>query len=283
MVERDQNGPSPKVRPEHGAPPVVELILVGDDLLRGDVTEGNTRFLAARIAERGGVIRRSSTVADDEASIVAALTEALARNPHLVILTGGLGPAADDRTLTAVAGVLRRPLTMSPQARSLVEQAYQRLVESKTIKKAGLNLVREKMCKIPLGSIALENSVGVAPGVVYRLPGGSAVVCLPGKPEEARAVFEEALPLLKDLAPRLAVARREIEAPSADESSVRPLIDRLAEEFPRVRITSRPVGSARKGAKVLVTIEASAPSSEAAEAAVGATVRRLLGLASGGC
>jgi molybdenum cofactor synthesis domain-containing protein len=263
-------------------PLVAELILVGDDLLRGDVTEGNTRFLAVQIAERGGVIRRSVTVADDEARIGSALTEALERNPHLVILTGGLGPATDDRTLAAVADALRRPLTMSLQARSLVEQAYQRLVESKTIKQAGLNLAREKMCMIPLGSNALENPVGVAPGVVCRLPGGSAVLCLPGKPEEARAVFEATLPLLKDLAPKLAVARREIEAPSADESSVRPLLDRLVEEFPRVRITSRPVGSARKGARVLVTVEASAPSSEAAEALVGETVRRLLGLASGG-
>lgn len=281
MVERKQSRPAPKVRPEHGAPLLAELILVGEDLLRGYVAEGNTRFLATRLAERGGVIRRSATVADDEATIAAAVEEALERNPHLVITTGGLGPATDDRTLAAVATVLERPLTMNSHARTLVERAYQRLFESKTINRAGLNQSREKMCLTPLGCIPLANSIGVAPGVVCRLPGGSAVVCLPGKPEEARAVFDEALPLLKDLAPTLSVARREVEAPSADESSLRPLIDRLSEEFPRVRITSRPVGTARKGAKVLVTVEAAASSTESAESLVGEAVRRLLGLASG--
>jgi nicotinamide-nucleotide amidase len=272
---------APRVRPDRGAPLHVELILVGRDLLRGQVGDRNARVVADAATDRGGLVHRVTVVDDDEPTIAATLREALDRNPHLVVTTGGLGPASDDRTLSAVATVLRRPLSMSGQARRLVEEAYQRLHSSRVIDRAGLDRYREKLCKIPVGGTPVANPIGLAPGVVCRLPGGSAVLCLPGRPEETKAVLESALTDLKDLAHPLHVAQREVESPTADEASLRPLLDQLAEEHPEVRISTRPVGSGRKGSKVLVVLEASSPTEQQAAEAIETTVSRLLAIAIG--
>jgi len=271
---------APKVRPERGTTLHAELLLVGRDLLRGRVAETNARPLAARIAEIGGLIHRVTVVDDTTRAIGRALREALERNPHLVVTTGGLGPAADDVTLEAVAEVLGRPLTPNAKAREHVEAAYSRLARAKVVRNAAITLARDKLCRAPVGSVVLANPRGVAPGVIHRLPGGTAIVCLPGTPAQARAVFEAALDELHDLPHRRRLAQREVEAPTADESEVRPIVDRIAEEYPGVWISSRP-SSGTKGSPVLVLLETVAATEGDANAALDVVQRRLLQLASG--
>jgi molybdopterin-biosynthesis enzyme MoeA-like protein len=183
-------------------------------------------------------------------------------------------------TLEAVATALRRPLTPTPVARSMIEAAYQKLYEARRISSAGMNLAREKLCRLPVGCDVVPNERGISPGVICRLPGGTAVLCLPGTPHEARAVLESALESLKGAARRGHVARREVESPTGDESALRPMIDMLAGEFPYVWISSRPVGMGGN-AKVLVTLEATGHDLDEAEKAVEGAVKRLLALAAG--
>jgi molybdopterin-biosynthesis enzyme MoeA-like protein len=78
------------------------------------------------------------------------------------------------------------------------------------------------------------------------------------------------------------VARREVETPTSDESSLRPLIDRLAREHPRVWIKSLAPGFGAADARIRLTLEASAPDRSQAEALVEEAVRRLLSLAAAG-
>jgi molybdopterin-biosynthesis enzyme MoeA-like protein len=107
------------------------------------------------------------------------------------------------------------------------------------------------------------------------------VLALPGKPDEVRAVLEEALPELGFLAALRAVARREVESPTADESSLRPLLDKLHGEFPSVWIDTHPSGSRRRGSRIAITLEASGATAEEAEEAVDSALKRLLALAAG--
>ena len=111
-------------------------------------------------------------------------------------------------------------------------------------------------------------------------PGGAIILCLPGMPEEMQAVLEAALPLLKiDFEGE--VALREIEAPTADESELTPLLDRLAREFPAVWINSRPSGSRKTGGRIVIRVEATGATREKADSSVDACVKRLLALAAG--
>ena len=122
----------------------------------------------------------------------------------------------------------------------------------------------------------------VAAGGGVVAPGGGVVLCLPGVPDEARGVFLAAMDGLRDIAPRGAVARREVETPTADESSLRAILDRLAEEHPQVWIKSHARGFGRSDDRILLTIEAGAPTTAEATKAVESALRRLLALAGGG-
>jgi len=274
--------PAPKVRPTRSGPLHVELISIGRELLRGQVPDKNARAIAEFITRRGGLVHRMTIVDDNIRPITEALREALGRNPHLVITSGGLGPAIDDLTLPGVAAALGQPLTMHHEARSLVEEAYQRLLKAKQVSTAALNQAREKMCRIPVGGMPVRNELGIAPGVICDLPGGAAVICLPGLPDEMLLVLQSALQQLQDLTTKVYTAKREIESPSPDESSLSALIARLANEFPGLWISSRTLRTGKRGLSVLVTMEAMAPSLEEANAVVSGAQRRLLTLAGEG-
>lgn len=279
-ASRRQTISGPKVRPDRTGPLHVEVIAVGRELLRGRLADGNAKAIAEKLSRCGGLVHRITIVDDNERAIRSAVLEALGRSPHLIITTGGLGPAPDDRTLGAVADALGLPLTLSPPAQSMVEAAYQRLHKSRIARSAGLNLSREKMCRIPIGSTPVPNERGIAPGVVCRLTGGAAVLCLPGHPTEMRTVLDDALELIGERPPKMEIAYREIESPTADESSLRPLLERLAGEYRGLWISSRPVGPGRQGHKVIVTLEATAATEADANGMVENAVKRLLALAS---
>jgi len=272
--------PAPRVLPDRAGPLHVELIAVGRDLLHGRVADDNSRHLADYFSRRGTRVHRATVVDDDTKAIVQLLRETLARNPHLVVMTGGLGAATDDVTLEAVAAALEQPLSVSPRAKSMVEAGYQRMHRARQTTSAAMTRTREKLYRIPVGSEPIDNPKGPAPGVVIKLPAGAAVICLPGMPREMKAVLEVAVAEVDEHWHKRYVAHRDVEAPSADESAVVPLLARIADEFPEVWISSRPTVG-KTGHKVYLSIEVAGDSEEAAEATADKAVKRLLALVSG--
>lgn len=274
--------PAPRVKGGRSGPVHAEIVTVGRELLRGRVTDRNGSYLAGEISRRGAVVHRITTVDDRDRAITSAITGALERGATLVVTTGGLGPTSDDRTLGAAADALGVPLAIHPEAKKMVEDALDRLRNRGQVVRAGLTRSREKMCAFPVGAVPVANPVGIVPGSLARLPGGATVLCLPGIPEEARAVWEAALPSLKELRGEWAIVRREVEAPTADESVLQPWLDRLHSEFPGVWIQSHSPGFGKKGRGATLKFEASAPTEHEAELAVDGAVRRLLALAGAG-
>jgi molybdenum cofactor synthesis domain-containing protein len=279
---RPSSTPAPKVVHERRGALHVEIVTVGREILRGRIEDAHGSWLASELCRRGALVHRITTVDDSERSVAAAVSEALGRGAHLVVTTGGLGPTLDDRTLTGVSQALRLPLALHPEARRMVERAYARLTQSKEVASAGLTAAREKMCSLPIGCEAVENAAGVAPGMLVRLTGGGAVLCLPGVGEEMKAVFGAALGRLKGLLPSGVGAQREIESPTKDESALRPWLDRVAGEYPNVWIKTHPAGFGRRKTNVIVSIESFAATRKEADALVDGALRRLLALAGGG-
>ncbi len=278
---RPSGEPAPRVMPTREGRVQIEILSIGNDLLRGEVPDANAPAIAARLVRHGAEVRRITVIDDDRKKIASAVREALERSPGMVVLSGGLGPATDDRTLEGVADTLGQPLTMNHQARTMVEKAYRRYESTKQVSSAGLDVDREKPCLIPVGSVPIENAEGIAPGVLCRLSGGTLVLCLPGRPEEMRSVLTAALPQLAELLPRTHIARRRIEAPTPDESRLRSIVNKLSAEYPTMWITSRPPSSRKKGSKATIVLEAAAATRADAESAVGAAQQRLFALATG--
>lgn len=274
--------PAPRVHPDPEGPSLAEIISIGTELCRGRTTDANAPFLAESLTRRGARIVRVTTVPDDEGSITSAIRAALEAGCRLVVTTGGLGPTSDDKTLRATADALGVPLAIHPEAKAMVEAAFHRLKERRIVARDGLNRSREKLCAIPIGSVPLANDSGVVPGARTDLPGGATVVNLPGLPEEMQSTWAGALPGLNMLREPPATATREAEAPTLDQSLLRPWLDKVQKEFPGVWIQTDTPGFRHKSRGIRVTFQADAGTKHEAELAVEGALRRLLALAGTG-
>lgn len=274
-------GPVPKVLLDLSAPVRVEVIVVGREIVRGEVGDEIGPFVASQLSQRGAIVGRITCVDDSIEAISDAVARALDGGARLVVTTGGLGPMADDVTLAAVGRALRLPLVLHPPTKDRVEAALRRLYGRGLVRSTSLTSAREKLCEILVGAESIPNDLGLSSGVLVKLPGGASVLCLPGLPAEARSVFLAAATLHRDLLPKGFVAVRDVETPTADESSLWPILERVAEEHPDVVVRSRAAGFERDDARVRVTLEATAPTREEAESVVEGALRRLLALAGG--
>jgi len=89
------------------------LITIGDEILFGDIPNGNAHHIALELRAKGFRLDRMVTVGDDEDEIVKELSRCH-RESAFLIVTGGLGPTDDDRTNDAVARAFNRKLVLDP-------------------------------------------------------------------------------------------------------------------------------------------------------------------------
>jgi nicotinamide-nucleotide amidase len=83
------------------------LLTIGDEILFGDIPNGNARYIALQLRSRGFRLGKMLTVGDCEEEIMDALSRCL-ENSRFLIVTGGLGPTEDDRTSQAVARAFQK-------------------------------------------------------------------------------------------------------------------------------------------------------------------------------
>ncbi|WP_106398165.1 CinA family nicotinamide mononucleotide deamidase-related protein [Actinocorallia populi] len=166
-----------------------ELLTVGDEILIGDIVNGNAAWLGRELTAAGVEVGRSTVVGDTLEAITGALTAALAA-ADVVIVTGGLGPTSDDRTRDALAALAQVPLVRDETLAGLIRDRVER---------SGLRLrpMSLRMADVPEGATMLPNPAGTAPGLRMELPGGT-VYALPGVPSEMQAIM--AVSVLPELA-----------------------------------------------------------------------------------
>lgn len=216
-----------------------EILAIGNELLIGDVLDTNTHWLCRRITSMGGDMARCTTIPDVQDVIAGALHDALKRRSDVIFTTGGLGPTADDMTLSAIALALGRPMAESVLAREMVQATYTRLASAGFVENDALTVERHKMAVLPTGAEAVTNPVGAAPGVVLR-EASSTIICLPGVPAELKGIFEESLQsLLRNLYGQSYYAERALVVACGDESLLAPLVNAVAERHARVYVKSR--------------------------------------------
>lgn len=162
----------------------VELVTVGDELLIGDIVNGNAAWLGQALTRIGVQVSRSVVVADTLDEITGAITTALA-SAEAVILTGGLGPTYDDRTRDALAALAGVPLVRHAGIEAGLRDRAERFG-------VPLRPMALRMADIPEGAAILPNPAGSAPGI--RLPyGGGVIYALPGVPYEMQAIMTESV------------------------------------------------------------------------------------------
>lgn len=199
-----------------------ELIMVGTELLLGEIVDTNATFLARNLADMGIDVFYKSTVGDNLGRIQGILGLALDRS-DVVILSGGLGPTDDDLTREAVSHALGRPLMEDQDALREIEAWFE--------KRYGYQVPmpehNRKQALFPMGSQIVPNPVGTAPGFWVEKD-GKIVIALPGVSQELQAMFTATVAgVLLTQAPGQALVTRNLHFVGIGESSLEALLDDL--------------------------------------------------------
>ncbi|HYX22965.1 MAG TPA: molybdopterin-binding protein, partial [Thermoanaerobaculia bacterium] len=102
------------------------ILAVGSELLGTDRLDTNSLRLTGLLARHGAELRRKAVIGDSEEEIAAEIRILLSR-VDLVLVTGGLGPTADDVTREAVADALGRGLHQDEEVLASLERRFQSL------------------------------------------------------------------------------------------------------------------------------------------------------------
>ena len=157
------------------------VIAVGSELLTPNRIDTNSLLVTRRLDELGIRLRYKTVVGDCRDDLAQALQLAIPR-ADLIVLSGGLGPTADDVTRETVAAVFGAPLDEDPDVVAAIRARFAA---------RGLPMpdINRRQALIPRGASALVNTQGTAPGLWIEHD-GVACVALPGPPRELRSMLE---------------------------------------------------------------------------------------------
>ncbi|MBS7644028.1 competence/damage-inducible protein A [Candidatus Bathyarchaeota archaeon] len=176
----------------------IEIIAVGEEILKGRIVDTNSPWIVAQATSAGANITRITCVGDNLSDIEAVIRDAIQRGVDLVVTVGGLGPTPDDRTLEGIAKATGRQFRLDERILRILERKYNEFAQQRGIKLTPEMLEgQRKMAFTAEGSEPIENPLGTAPGIKLQV-NKTMIISLPGVPAEMKAIFERSLlPLIR--------------------------------------------------------------------------------------
>lgn len=174
------------------------IITIGDELLIGQTIDTNSAFIAQEFNKIGIWVRRRVAVGDVKEDIRQALDEER-KQSQIIVITGGLGPTADDITKPLLCEYFGGQLVVNEEVKAHVQYLFE-----KVYRRPGAMLERNlKQAEVPDVCTVLHNARGTAPGMWFKAPaggGGGIFISLPGVPHEMKGLIkDEVIPrLLKE-------------------------------------------------------------------------------------
>lgn len=162
----------------------VEIIVIGDELLIGQVTDTNSGWIARELNHIGWEVTEITTVRDRSREITDALNSSFGR-VDVVLMTGGLGPTKDDITKQTLCDYFGGKLVFDESVFANVEAIFRR-------HKLTMNDSTRNQAYVPNVCTVIQNSVGTAP-VMWFERNGKVLVSMPGVPTEMKTVMKEAV------------------------------------------------------------------------------------------
>lgn len=158
------------------------IITIGDELLIGQVVDTNSAWMATELNKAGVWMKRRVAVGDNRHDIVEALDRE-SRDAQIVLITGGLGPTADDITKPVLCDYFGGKLVTDPGALQNVQTIFARLQRP-------MLPVNLKQAEVPDTCTVIQNKRGTAPGMWFE-KGGKIFVSMPGVPHEMKGMMTD--------------------------------------------------------------------------------------------
>jgi nicotinamide-nucleotide amidase len=166
------------------------IITIGDELLIGQVIDTNSAWMAQELNKAGIWLKRRVAVGDSWNDIWKALDEESAA-ADIILITGGLGPTADDITKPLLCKYFNTRLVVNEDALKNVRHIFETLLKRPMIER---NL---KQAEVPESCTVIQNRRGTAPGMLFEKD-GKILVSMPGVPHEMKGMMtDDVIPFLR--------------------------------------------------------------------------------------
>jgi nicotinamide-nucleotide amidase len=165
------------------------IITIGDELLIGQTIDTNSAWMAQELNKIGVWVKRRVAVGDNRQDIWQALDNEILES-EIILITGGLGPTADDITKPLLCDYFGGKMVVNEQVLEHVKNIFIRLQRPLLDR----NL---KQAEVPDVCEVLMNERGTAPGMLFR-KGKKLFISMPGVPHEMKGLMsKKVLPLLQ--------------------------------------------------------------------------------------
>lgn len=193
-----------------------EVISIGSELTSGQSLDTNSRWISQRLGELGIDVLYHATVADNLEANLNVFRTARQRS-KLVLVTGGLGPTADDLTRDVMARLAGVELFLDETSLEQIETMFRR---------RGREMPERNRVQahFPIGSTPIPNARGTAPGI-WMESEGTLFICVPGVPDEMYGMFNDwVAPRLAERCGGRAIVHRTLRCFGAGESTVEQML-----------------------------------------------------------
>ncbi len=168
------------------------IITIGDELLIGQVIDTNSSWMAQELNKMGILVKRRVAVSDDQDDIREALDEESKRS-SLILITGGLGPTADDITKPLLCKYFGGTMVIHQPTLDHVTHIFEKILKRPMIER------NTKQAEVPDVCTVLKNEQGTAPGMLFKKE-GKIFVAFPGVPHEMKWLMtHQFLPMIPEL------------------------------------------------------------------------------------
>jgi len=202
------------------------FVAIGSELLRAQRLDTNSLVAARLLSGCGFALVEKRAIEDDEAAIAAAVAD-LASRVELLVVSGGLGPTADDVTREGAARAFGRRIERHTALAAAIEARYRASGRA-------VPAIATRMADVIEGAEVLPNPQGTAPGQALRA-GACLVVLLPGVPRELEAILAAHVVPLLGRGPTIAV--RTLHLAGVYESQIEERVSHLYGRYGREAVT----------------------------------------------
>jgi len=150
--------------------------------LIGQVVDTNSAWMAQELNKIGIWLKRKVAVGDDRAEIVRALDSESAIS-DIILITGGLGPTADDITKPVLCEYFNGELVVNDQALANIVHIFEKIL------KKPVTEVNRKQAEVPDNCTVLQNPWGTAPAMWFE-KNGKVFISMPGVPVEMKGIMQ---------------------------------------------------------------------------------------------
>ncbi|MCX8019134.1 MAG: CinA family nicotinamide mononucleotide deamidase-related protein [Chitinophagaceae bacterium] len=203
------------------------IITIGNELLIGQTIDTNSAFISKTLNDAGVWVHRKVSVGDNYQDIRKALDNELSES-DIVIMTGGLGPTADDITKPLLCEYFGGKLILNEEVLEHIKYLFEHV-----LKRKGPLLERNiRQAEVPDNCTVLFNNRGTAPGMLF-LKDHKMIFSLPGVPYEMTALMtEEVVPRIKKHFQLPVILHKTLITAGAGESYVAEKVKDFENELP---------------------------------------------------